>query len=239
MKSAHHLLIVGADASANHALSRQLALYDEYAVGHAAGAEDGLRLLALQRFAAVLVDAPLPDLDATEFCRSARRQCTCMPLIVLGAASESDGILALDAGAIDYVAKPVRFIVLIARLRAHLRQYEASEAASVPMGRFLLHSGQRLLSDMVSGSEISLTNRETDLLKYLYRAAGRPVSRERLLAEVWGYHAGADTHTVQTHVHRLRRKVGDDPRTGSLIVTDGGGYRLAASVTAGRSAARA
>jgi DNA-binding response OmpR family regulator len=183
-----------------------------------------------------VVDAPLPDLDEAAFCRQARRQGARMPMLVLGSGGEAAVILALEAGAIDYLAQPVRAIVLMARLRAHLRQYEHCEAASIPMGRFLLRVGEKLLLDMASGKEIRLTARETDLLKYLHRAGERPVSQSRLLTDVWGYNAGIDTHTVQTHVHRLRRKIGDDRRTIKLIVTDGRGYRLA-SADAQRSAA--
>jgi DNA-binding response OmpR family regulator len=124
----------------------------------------------------------------------------------------------------------------MARLRAHLRQYEQCEAAAIPMGRFVLRVGEKTLLDTVSGDEIRLTARETELLKYLHRAGDRTVSQSRLLTDVWGYHASVDTHTVQTHVHRLRRKLGDDRRGAGLIVTDGHGYRLA-SVGARRNAA--
>jgi DNA-binding response OmpR family regulator len=155
---------------------------------------------------------------------------------VLGSGNEAAVILALEAGAIDYLAKPVRANLLMARLRAHLRQYEHCEAASIPMGRFVLRVAEKLLLDVAGNKEIRLTARETDLLKYLYRAGDRTVSQSRLLTDVWGYHAGVDTHTVQTHVHRLRRKIGDDRRGAGLIVTDGHGYRLG-SVGAQRSAA--
>ncbi len=236
MKAAHHLLIVSPEHSSNQSPLRQLALYDEFVIGWAGSAAEALRLLADSRHTAVLVDAPLPDLDEAAFCRQARRQGARMPMMVLGSGGEAAVILALEAGAIDYLAQPVRANVLMARLRAHLRQYEQCEAASIPMGRFLLRVGEKLLLDTASGEEIRLTVRETDLLKYLHRAGDRSVSQSRLLTDVWGYHAGVDTHTVQTHVHRLRRKIGDDRRTVRLIVTDGRGYRLA-SVDAQRSAA--
>jgi DNA-binding response OmpR family regulator len=227
MKAAHHLLIVSPEHSVQQSALRQLALYDEFVIGWAGGATEALRRLAEKQHTAVLVDAPLPDLDEAGFCRQARRDGARMPIIVLGSGGEAAVILALDAGAIDYVAQPARANVLMARLRAHLRQYEQCEAASIPMGRFILRVGDKLLLDTASGSEIRLTARETDLLKYLHRAGDRTVPQARLLTDVWGYHAGVDTHTVQTHVHRLRRKIGDDRHTTKLIVTDGHGYRLA------------
>ncbi|HEX6841883.1 MAG TPA: response regulator transcription factor [Stellaceae bacterium] len=236
MKAAHQLLIVSPEHSSHRSPLRQLALYDEFVIAWAGSAAEAMRHLADNHHAAVLVDAPLPDLDEAAFCRWVRRQGMRTPMLVLGCGDDADVILALDAGAIDYLAKPVRANLLMARLRAHLRQYEQCEAASIPIGRFVLRAGEKLLLDSASGTEIRLTARETDLLKYLHRAGDRTVPQSRLLTDVWGYHAGVDTHTVQTHVHRLRRKMGDDRRGGGLIVTDGHGYRLA-PVAAPRSAA--
>ena len=236
MKAAHHLLIVTPEHSPHQLPLQQLALYDEFVIAWAGSAMEALRLLADNRHTAVLVDAPLPDLDEAAFCRQLRRQGMRTPMLVLGPGSEAAVIQALEAGAIDYLAKPVRANLLIARLRAHLRQYEQCEAAAIPIGRFVLRIAEKLLLDIACNREIRLTARETDLLKYLHRAGDRTVPQSRLLTDVWGYHASVDTHTVQTHVHRLRRKIGDDRRGGGLIVTDGHGYRLA-PVAAQRSAA--
>jgi DNA-binding response OmpR family regulator len=236
MKAAHHLLIVSPQASPQRAPLRQLALYDEFAIRWTEGGTDALRLLTDDRHAAVLFDAPLPDMDEVAFCRGVRRQGVRAPLMVLGAGGDAAAIRALEAGAIDYLTKPARANVVLARLRAHLRQYERCEAASIPIGRFLLRVGDKVLLDSATNTEIRLTARETDLLKYLHRAGDRPVSQSQLLADVWGYHAGVDTHTVQTHVHRLRRKIGDRGGT-RLIVTDGRGYRLAAAIETARNAA--
>lgn len=236
MKAAHHLLIVSPEHSSHQSPLRQLALYDEFVIAWAGSAAEAMRLLADVHHTAVLVDAPLPDLDEAAFCRQVRRQGTRTPMLVLGAGNDAAVILALEAGAIDYLAKPVRANLLMARLRAHLRQYEQCEAAAIPMGQFVLRAGDKVLLDTASGQEIRLTARETDLLKYLHRAGDRTVSQSRLLTDVWGYHASVDTHTVQTHVHRLRRKIGDGRGRTKLIVTDGHGYRLA-SMGAQRSAA--
>ena len=236
MKAAHQLLIVSPENSPQQSPLRQLALYDEFAIAWAGSATEAMRRLAANHHTAVLIDAPLPDLDEAAFCREVRRHGARTPILVLGSGNEAEVIRALDAGAIDYLAKPVRANLLMARLRAHLRQYEQCEAAAIPMGRFVLRIAEKLLFDTAGNREIRLTARETELLKYLYRAGDRTVSQARLLTDVWGYHAGVDTHTVQTHVHRLRRKLGDDRRGGGLIVTDGRGYRLAPVATQ-RSAA--
>ena len=228
MKAAHQLLIVSPEHSSHHSPLRPLALYDEFVMAWAGSAGEAMRHLAGNHDTAVLIDAPLPDLDEAAFCRQLRQQGALTPILVLGSGNDAAVIRALEAGAIDYLAKPVRANLLMARLRAHLRHYEQCEAAAIPIGRFVLRLGEKLLLDTASNTEIRLTAREADLLKYLHRAGDRSVSQARLLTDVWGYHAGVDTHTVQTHVHRLRRKMGDDGRGGGLIVTDGHGYRLAA-----------
>lgn len=236
MKAAHHLLIVSPEHSSHQSPLRQLALYDEFVIGWAGSAMEAMQHLADNHHAAVLVDAPLPDLDEAAFCRRVRQQGARTPLLVLGSGTEAELILALEAGAIDYLAKPVRANLVMARLRAHLRQYEQCEAAAIPMGRFVLRAAEKLLLDIADNRAIRLTAREADLLKYLHRAGDRTVSQSRLLTDVWGYHASVDTHTVQTHVHRLRRKIGGDPHGAGLIVTDGHGYRLS-PVAAPRNAA--
>jgi DNA-binding response OmpR family regulator len=236
MTAAHHLLIVSPEHSSHQSPLRQLALYDEFVIAWVGSATEAMRHVADNSHTAILIDAPLPDLDEAAFCRQVRQQGIRTPTLVLGSGNEAAVILALEAGAIDYLAKPVRANLLMARLRAHLRQYEQCEAAAIPMGRFVLRVAEKTLLDSISGDEIRLTARETELLKYLHRAGDRTVSQSRLLTDVWGYHASVDTHTVQTHVHRLRRKLGGDRHGAGLIVTDGHGYRLA-SVGARRNAA--
>ena len=115
--------------------------------------------------------------------------------------------------------------MLLARIRAQLRSHEQSEAAVFSIGGYRFHPAQKLLLD-ARGKKVRLTDKETSILRYLYRKGGDPVGREELLTEVWGYNAGVSTHTLETHVYRLRQKV-EPPGAEKLIVTEGGGYRLA------------
>src|SRR6185437_7018320 len=116
MKAAHHLLIVSPEHSSHQSPLRQLALYDEFVIAWGGSATEAMRLLADNNPTAVLVDAPLPDLDEAAFCRQVRRQGTRTPMLVLGSGNDAAVILALEAGAIDYLAKPVRANLLMARL---------------------------------------------------------------------------------------------------------------------------
>jgi len=149
------------------------------------------------------------------------------PVIMLtAAAGEADTILGLDSGASDYVTKPFRFNVLLARIRAQLRSHEQSEVAVLRIGPYEFQPAARVLMD-ARGKKLRLTDKEANILKYLYRAGAKPVSREELLAEVWGYNAAVTTHTLETHVYRLRQKIEPDPTVAKLLITEAGGYRLA------------
>ena len=151
---------------------------------------------------------------------------TCPVIMLTAAATDSDTILGLDSGANDYVTKPFRFAVLLARIRAQLRSHEASEDAVFRIGPYEFRPAQKLLIDERQ-KKIRLTEKETNILKYLYRAGSKPVAREELLTEVWGYNAGVTTHTLETHVYRLRQKIEPDPSGAKLLITEAGGYRLA------------
>jgi DNA-binding response OmpR family regulator len=124
------------------------------------------------------------------------------------------------------VTKPFRFAVLAARIRAQLRSHEQSEDAVFRVGPYEFRPAQKLLIDERQ-KKIRLTEKETNILKYLYRAGANAVSREELLAEVWGYNAGVTTHTLETHIYRLRQKIEPDPASARLLITEAGGYRLA------------
>jgi DNA-binding response OmpR family regulator len=148
------------------------------------------------------------------------------PVIMLtGQVSDSDTILGLESGANDYVTKPYKLGVLLARIRAPLRQPEQSEDADSTTGPSTLKPASKLLVD-ANGSKIRLTEKETSILKYLYRAGERVVTRDVLLHEVWGYNAGVTTHTLETHIYRLRQKIEKDPSQAELLITETGGYKL-------------
>jgi DNA-binding response OmpR family regulator len=139
--------------------------------------------------------------------------------------ADSDIVAGLDAGANDYVAKPFKFAVLLARIRAQLRQQEASEDAAFRIGPYTFRPGAKILvSD--KGSKLKLTEKETAILRFLYRAGQNFVSRDILLQEVWGYNASVTTHTLETHVYRLRQKIEPNPSAACILITEPGGYKL-------------
>ena len=224
MNRRRKILLVDDDAALRSSLAEQLAAdYDT------AEAETGAAALAAakeDRFDAILLDIGLPDADGREICRGLREAGVSAPIIMLTASTgESDTIAGLDSGANDYITKPFRLGVLLARLRAQFRQHEASEDAVFSIGPYSFQPGAKLLLDDRSKRKIRLTEKEAAILRFLYRA-GNPVPRETLLGEVWGYNTGVNTHTLETHIYRLRQKMERDPANAEILVTTPGGYRL-------------
>jgi DNA-binding response OmpR family regulator len=221
------ILLVDDDAELSEALIDQLSLYDEFALAHAASATAGIQAAREGHLDLVIMDVGLPDMDGREAVKLMRKSGLRAPIIMLtGQSTDSDAILGLEAGANDYVVKPFRFAVLLARIRAHLRQHAQSEDATFSIGRYTFRPAAKMLLD-VGGAKIRLTEKETAILKYLYRAGDRIVTRDILLSEVWGYNSGVTTHTLETHIYRLRQKIERDPSHAELLVTESGGYKLA------------
>lgn len=228
MSSGKSILIVDDDAALRQSLGEQLRLYEEFTAQEVDSGGGALEIVKNQRFDLILLDVGLPDIDGREVCKLMRQAGIKVPIIMLtGADSEADTILGLDAGANDYVAKPFRFGVLLARIRTQLRQHEQSEDATFTIGPYTFEPASKLLIGGEGDGKIRLTGKETATLKYLCRAKGQVVAREVLLNEVWGYNAAVATHTIETHIYRLRQKIEVDPSNAQLLITEGGGYRLA------------
>jgi len=226
MPNTRKILIVEDDADLRDALVEQLALHEEFeAIAVDTGAR-GLQAAKAGQIDLVIMDVGLPDVDGREAVRILRRSGFKAPVIMLtGHDTDSDTILGLESGANDYVAKPLSFAVLLARIRAQLRQHEASEDAVFNIGPYTFRPSSKLLLNS-KGNKVRLTEKETAILRYLYRAGQRPVSREMLLQEVWGYNSGVTTHTLETHIYRLRQKVERDAAAPAILVTEAGGYKL-------------
>ncbi len=229
MNLARQILIVEDDPNLRESLAEQIRLHEEFDIGEAGSGGEAIERAKSQRFDLVLLDVGLPDMDGREVCKVLRRAGHKMPIIMLTAAdtdTDADTILGLDSGANDYIAKPFRLGVLLARMRAQLHQHEQSEDAVFTIGGYTFRPSAKLLHDAETNKKVRLTEKETAILKYLYRAGDRVVAREVLLDEVWGYNAGVATHTLETHIYRLRQKIEANPYKARLLVTGSGGYRL-------------
>ncbi len=228
MAKLNKILLVDDDDDLREALSEQLVMTDEFDVFEAANGADAMEKLRAGQFDMAILDVGLPDTDGRELCKRMRKAGFKSPVIMLtGHDSDADTILGLDSGANDYITKPFKLPVLLARLRAQMRQHEQSENAVFQLGPYMFKPAQKMLVDE-NDRKVRLTEKETNILKFLYRAPEGVVPRDVLLHEVWGYNAGVTTHTLETHIYRLRQKIEPDPSNVSLLVTESGGYRLAA-----------
>ena len=225
--TAKKILLVDDDDALRESLSEQLRLHENLITVEAGTGTEALNLAKREHFDAILLDVGLPDMDGREVCRLMRRNGIKSPIIMLTAAqTDADTILGLDSGANDYVVKPFRLSVLLARLRAQFRQHEQSEDVVFTIGPYTFRPSAKVLIHGETKNKVRLTEKETSILKYLYRSGSNVVGRETLLREVWGYNARVETHTLETHFYRLRQKIEADPSNPELLVTEPDGYRL-------------
>ena len=227
MAQTKKILLIDDDVDLREALSELLIMTDDFDVFEGGDGAEALEKIKQQAYDMVVLDVGLPDIDGRELCRLIRKQGVKCPILMLtGHDTDSDTILGLNAGANDYITKPFKFPVLLARIRAQLRQHQQSEDAIFTLGPYTFKPAVKML---LTGDDkkIRLTEKETNILKFLYRATEGVVPRDTLLHEVWGYNAGVTTHTLETHIYRLRQKIEPDPSHASLLVTESGGYRLA------------
>jgi DNA-binding response OmpR family regulator len=226
MAKASKILIVDDDPELRDGLTEQLSLHEEFEALTADTGSKGVQAAKAGQIDLVIMDVGLPDIDGREAVRILRKNGFKAPIIVLtGHDTDSDTILGLESGANDYVTKPFRFAVLLARIRAQLRQHEASEDAVFSIGPYTFRPGSKILLNP-KGNKVRLTEKETSILRYLYRAGEQPVPRETLLQEVWGYNSGVTTHTLETHIYRLRQKIENDAAVPAILVTETRGYKL-------------
>ena len=228
MAKLRKILLVDDDDILREALGEQLVMTEDFDVFEAASGSEAMARVKGELFDLVILDVGLPDTDGRELCKLMRKQGVKCPVLMLtGHDTDADTILGLDAGANDYVTKPFKFPVLLARIRAQLRTHEQSEDAVFQLGPYTFKPAMKMLIDE-KDRKIRLTEKETNILKFLYRATEGVVARDVLLHEVWGYNAGVTTHTLETHIYRLRQKIEPDPSNAQILVTESGGYRLVA-----------
>ena len=221
------VLLVDDDAMVRMAMTDALEASLGVSIRQAGSVRGALEAVVAERFDAAILDVGLPDGDGRDLCLTFRRRGLTMPILMLtGYGDEMDVVRGLDSGANDYVVKPFRPEEIAARVRAQLRQHEVSEHAEMRVGHQLFRPGDKTLTAPGQPRPVRLTEKEAAVLKYLYRASGEMVTREELLHNVWGYSAEAATHTVETHVYRLRRKVEPDLDSPRILLHERGGYRL-------------
>ena len=218
------VLIVDGDNAMRETLRAQLTRDDAFAVTEAASAREAeINLFNGGReFAAVIMDATLPDGDGHAVCARLRANGLSMPVILMNGSNR----VATAEDTIT-IAKPFRLSELMTRLKDRVARHQLRTArAAIRIGPYELKVDEKSLQSE-NGGRIRLTEKETAILTFLHGKAARPVPRAELLKEVWGYNPAVTTHTLETHIYRLRRKIEADPANAALLLTEAGGYRLA------------
>ena len=225
--SSSRLLIVDDDAYLRATLRQQLAVEgfnDVFEVGFAADLDN---VLSHANPDLLLLDIQMPDGNGIDICQRLRRNGFAKPIVMLTTkGAEVDIVLGLEAGANDYITKPFRFNELIARIRTQLRQFHASDDARFEIGNLSFVPANKMLYEIGGDRMQALTEKEATILKFLYRAFPNDVTKDELLAEVWGFQNGVSTHTLETHIYRLRQKISRLTKK-QLVLTIENGYRLA------------
>ncbi len=226
MSQSRRILIVDDDDDLRSLLVEQFEVHEEFQTSEAETAVKAMEAVERDVPDLVIMDVSLPDMDGRDAVATMREHGFKNPIIMItGHDDEADVVRGLDSGANDYVSKPFRFAVLLARIRAQLRTHESSDEAMFQIGDYSFRPGLKQLVDG-KGTKLRLTEKETAILRFLYRAGDQVVGRDTLLREVWGYNANVSTHTLETHIYRLRQKIEANPAQAQLLVTEAGGYRL-------------
>ena len=175
----------------------------------------------------ILIDIQIPNGNAIEICQSLRRNGFAKPIIMLTIkGAEDDIVLGLEAGANDYLTKPFRVGELLARIRIQLRQSLAVGVAQFEIGNLIFVPANKTVHEISSDLTQILTEKETEILSYLYQAFPNEVTKTQILSEVWDFRIDVSTHTLETHIYRLRQKISLFNKK-PLVLTTEKGYRLA------------
>jgi len=222
------ILVVDDDSSMRRALNLTLSSMG-FTVIEAARGEEALSLVRVSWFDAILLDVEMPGMGGVETCRNIRRSIPRLPILILTVLdSEDDKVLALDAGADDYITKPFQLRELSARLRSAVRRRNTSDDkqdAPIRLGPLMLDAVSYKV--LKRGQPIHLTPKEFEMLHYLMSHAGKPIPHARLLKSVWGPEYGGELEYLRTFIRQLRKKIEDDPANPKLLLTDAYvGYRF-------------
>ena len=227
MSSGTQILIVNSDTAILEIFSKRSELLEEFVPAGAGYGALALEKVQQKDYDLIVLDIDLPDMGGREVCRQMRRIGVRAPIIMMvDVDSYTDPIAMLQTGADDCITKPFKFFMLLSKIRTHIWQHEGSGDSRFTVGPYIFYPSDKMLEFTKEDKKIRLTDKETAILRFLLRAGDRVTSRDVLLDEVWGYNSNVTTHTLETHVYRLRQKIEPGRVNAQILVTEPGGYRL-------------
>ena len=226
MTALKKILLIESDPDLREALCEQLHCTDQFEVFSSGNNSETLQKLRVQSYDMIVIDLHPLNNEGLEACRLTYAQNVKCPILLLTERNEiSRTVFGQDTRASDFILKPFKFPILLARINIQLRKYEKSYDSAFTLGPYTFYPAIKILKTH-DNNEIQLTEKETDILKFLYHTVEDVVPRNILLHEVWGYNNSVTTHTLETHIYRLRQKIERNPGAAELLVTESGGYRL-------------
>ncbi|MDA9999534.1 response regulator transcription factor [Amylibacter sp.] len=224
MSSSTKILLVNSDIDLSEALIYQLSLNEKYQIIESS--EDSVfTQMNINSFNIVIINSQPSKLNGHSVAKKIRAGSYKRPIIMLithSNASNVDNNLSIEAN--EYITKPFKYLALLKSIKLQLRQFGKTEDTQHNIGSYVFKPNTKVLEN--KNKSIRLTEKENDILKFLYQNLETIVSREILLHEVWGYNSKVTTHTLETHIYRLRQKIEIDPANACFLITETGGYKL-------------
>jgi DNA-binding response OmpR family regulator len=220
------ILLINNDKDLGEALAFQLTLDKKYEIVETSGETSAFSQINNNFCDLVIVNSQSSALNGYNLTKSLRLAGFKKPIIML--INQNNNLDIADdqnRKANEYINKPFRYPVLLKSIETQLHKFKKSENTKYSIGNYIFKPKSKILESNKKRS-IRLTEKENNILKFLYKHIGNIVSRETLLHEVWGYNSKVTTHTLETHIYRLRQKIEDDPSEACFLITETGGYKL-------------
>ena len=226
MKSFTKILKIDNDKDLSEALTFQLSLNEKYQIIEAGDETIALTQISNNLFNLVVINSRSSDLNSQNLAiklRSLNVKCPIIMLVSNKRYLETNKSIKTDLN--KYILKPFKYSLLLKCIETQLFNYKKAKETEFSLGKYIFKPNSKTL-DMDENKSIRLTEKETDILKFLNKNLENVVSRETLLHEVWGYNSNVTTHTLETHIYRLRQKIEIDPANAYFLITENGGYKL-------------
>ena len=226
MNPSTKILLINNDKDLGEALVFQLTLVEKYQIIETSDETSALAQINNNFCDLVIINSQSSALKGYNLTKSLRLAGYKKPIIMLiNQNSNLDIPDNQNHKADEYIIKPFRYPELLKSIETQLHKFKKSENTQYNIGNYVFKPNSKILESN-EGRSIRLTEKENNILKFLYKNLGNTVSRETLLHEVWGYNSKVTTHTLETHIYRLRQKIEDDPSKACFLITEPGGYKL-------------